>query len=532
MSHNQGDSFDLVLLNKIEKKLEFFVDYPIISLIIIGVIGVFLRVVIFEPEIHIRQDANAYFWYAMDMSILKNFPFSAHTNDGWSMALSVIFSIANFNNYLDYTIIQRIFSMAISIATIIPLYFLCRKFFNSTYSLLGVSLFVFEPHIIQNSILGLTEPLYIFLVVCSFVFILSKNQKFYFYSFLIIGFCTIVRAEGIIVLPILLTTLFIKNGANKNSIFKFIIALSLFALIFVSFMIIKAETSGNPSTAMYITNFSLDSAINPDERGINFSSIEKGITTLGKKLGQTMVPYFVLFVPFGIIFLFKNMNKNNLSIFLMLCIYTFASIRMFMVVQDSRLILVLVPFFSIFSVFTIQYLGEKNSFEKIFLVSILGAIILLSWFFLYSTINYEYEKESVRFSEYVVENVKVSNNFYPESGYVYGSWVITNIQFPSLSSSVEYNGPELLDYKKNSWEYIDESAKSIEEYILLARDQGLTHLIVDGTNKRTSYFNDLYYNEEKYNYLIKEFDSMKEDFRFYHVKVFRISYELFDSFQR
>ena len=43
-----------------------------------------------------------------------------------------------------------------------------------------------------------------------------------------------------------------------------------------------------------------------------------------------------------------------------------------------------------------------------------------------------------------------------------------------------------------------------------------------------AYFKDIFYNEEKYSYLIKEFDSLEEGFTHYNVKIFKIDYNKFD----
>ena len=129
----------------------------------------------------------------------------------------------------------------------------------------------------------------------------------------------------------------------------------------------------------------------------------------------------------------------------------------------------------------------------------------------------------------MANNVKVSNNFYPESGFVYGAWASSNLEFPILSSSAKYEGPELLDYVENSYDYLEKEAKSIDEYIVLSRNQGLSHLVVDGNDKRALYFKDLFYNEEKYSYLIKEFDSVEQGYKQYKVKIFKIDYNDFEK---
>jgi len=53
--------------------------------------------------------------------------------------------------------------------------------------------------------------------------------------------------------------------------------------------------------------------------------------------------------------------------------------------------------------------------------------------------------------------------------------------------------------------------------------------VIDDNEKRSSYFKDVFYHEEKYPYLIKEFDSIKEGYSYYNVKVFKIDYEYFNS---
>ncbi len=530
MSFKEENSTLSSLIYKLEDKIGFFAEKPIIALLIIGIVALSIRLSFLEVELPIRQDANAYFWYAMDMSILDHLPFSHHANDGWSMALSFVFSAFNFNNYLDYTIVQRVTTIIISVLTIIPVYYFCKKFFHSSYSLVGAALFVFEPHIIQNSLLGLTEPLYIFLGISALSLFLSKNKKMIYVSFAIVALASLVRAEGVILFVIISTSFFIFNKRNKKIIGEFSLAIIIFIIILVSMAIIKADANNGfeSSSALNIGQWA-GSSISNQEDGISINNISQGTETLIKRLAQSMIPYFALFVPFGVILIFKEKNKNRILIIISLLIYLIASVRMFSVVTDLRLILILYPLFAILSVYTIQHLTQKSDFKKIFLVLTICGCLVLSTYFLYSEIDSSYEKEANRFADYMVSNVKVSNNFYPESGYVYAAWVSSNLEFPTLSYSIDYNGPELLDYVKNSYNYIEKEAVSVEEYIILSREQGLTHLVVDGTDKRSSYFNDLFYNEEKYQYLTKEFDSTEQGYKQYKVKVFKINYSDFEK---
>lgn len=520
------------LMKNIDERLGFFTNHVLVSILIIFAVSLIFRLAFFEPEVPIRQDANAYFWYAMDMNILKNFPHSEHANDGWPIFLSVFFGIFNFSNYHDYTILQRIVSIVISSLTIIPIYFLCRKFVDRTFAVVGTSLFAFEPHIIQNSLLGLTEPLYIFLAVSSLALFLSKDQRLVYGSFAVTALATIVRAEGIIILVILLITFFINNRKEKKRIRGILLAVIIFSSVFVPMMIFKIQTSSGVTSSSLnpIIGFSYGSIEDPNNSLVNLPNLLKGVETMVKRLGQSMIPYFAFFVPFGIILLFKNKNKENNLIIISLLVYSLGMIRVFYAVGDLRLIFFLYPLFIILSLQTIRYVGENIEFKKIFLIGIMGSVLLLSWFFLYSNTEYEYNKEVIQFASYMVKNVKVSNNFYPESGNIYAVWASSNLKLPILSSDAKYTGPDLLDYVKGTnYVYLTQSANSVEEYIKLARDQNLSHLVIDDNEKRPSYFKDIFYHEEKYPYLIKEFDSAEEGYRYYNVKVFKIDYEYFDS---
>jgi hypothetical protein len=396
---------------------------------------------------------------------------------------------------------------------------------------MGATLFAFEPHLIQNSLLGLTEPLYIILVISALSLFLSENKKLTYFSFGIIALSTLVRAEGIIIFGILSILFFIFNKRDKKIIGKFIIAISIFIIIFGSMTVIKSNVNndGLESTAALNISRWAENTISNENGGI-YEGISSGIETLAKRLAQSMIPYFALFVPFGIILVFKDKNKNKFLVIILLIIYLIALIRIFSVVSDGRLMLVLYPLFIILSLYTIQHITQKFEFKKIFLVLIICGCIVLSAYFLYSNINSEYQKEANTFANYMINNVAVSNNFYPESGLVYGAWASSELEFPVLSSNTKYTGPNLLDYVKGTdFVYLEQSADSVKKYIELARDQNLSHLVIDSNEKRSLYFKDILFNEEKYPYLIKEFDSLKEGYIHYNVKVFKIDYDVFDS---
>jgi len=125
---------------------------PIVFLALIGFAGLFLRLVYFPYDVPLFNDSLGYFWYAIDMSILNQLP-PGHSlvNNGWPSFLSLIFQQMDSSNFLDYHNMQRFVGVVFSVATIFPVYFLCSMYFKKSYSLLGATLFIFEPRLTGNS---------------------------------------------------------------------------------------------------------------------------------------------------------------------------------------------------------------------------------------------------------------------------------------------------------------------------------------------------------------------------------------------
>ena len=149
----------------------------IIFLFVIFAVGIIIRLYYLPFDLPLVLDAQQYFWYANDMSILKQIPveYSPH-NNLWSSILSIFFSANSSINILDNMNLQRIVSTMISALTVFPVFFLCKKFFSNKYSLLGASFFIFEPRLIINSLQGITEPIYLIIGILIILFSLNENK--------------------------------------------------------------------------------------------------------------------------------------------------------------------------------------------------------------------------------------------------------------------------------------------------------------------------------------------------------------------
>jgi len=76
---------------------------------------------------------------------------------------------------------------------------------------------------------------------------------------------------------------------------------------------------------------------------------------------------------------------------------------------------------------------------------------------------------------------------------------------------------------------------NIHDYIIFLKKQEITHLLIDYDNRTHDITNELrmefkqvFDNEKEFPYLIKEYDSKENGFK-YHVKLFRINYDKFSE---
>ena len=188
-----------------EEKNNFINIQNISILTILIIIGIIVRFIVFPFDLPIYQDGEMYFWFANDMNIIKGFPDSGEIDTSgpnifWPITLAGIFYLFSSDNFIDYMELQRTVTALISVFTVIPIFFLCRKFVQDKYALIGSCLFLFDPRLILNSLSGLPQPLFIILGIIAVVFFLSKKMFWVYVSFGVLALFTLTRYEGIILI--------------------------------------------------------------------------------------------------------------------------------------------------------------------------------------------------------------------------------------------------------------------------------------------------------------------------------------------
>ena len=506
-----------------------------LCLIPIGIIGLLVRMY-FEPATALTGDATNYFVYAVDTGLkgkISDVYFLA--NSGWSLLLSVLFSITKYDDPLFLMELQRSLSIIISVITIIPVYLLCRRFFNQSYSLVGASLFLFQPHIIVNSSLGITEPLYLFLGISSLTLFLSNNHKVVYASFAVMGLFTLIRVEGLLFFAILTIMFFVKYRNERKYLLRYPLVLTVFVLVLLPVAYTNFETHGRDgftselfdrSEVSYQTFIEGKPDIgDPIYGDVNSSNMQNFLATGIKNMillsGVAAIPIFIFFVPMGIILIIKN--KNNLKINFQIVTVILVSITMFIPAfyayargaEDVRFLFMIFPLLILISVYGISRWKIKR--QNLLLAVIVGAIFLTSFMTLdFKKIDSNYENEVFSVTKFIASKTDIINDDSADIRYRTAAGIV--VHWPDLPQ------PTSESHVERSLKLISITGyNSLVEFVDLSKDKGLTYLAIDGREHQPEFLRDVFYHDEKYPYLKKIYDSSDLGMT-YHVKVYEIDY--------
>ncbi len=509
--------------SKLELKIKFLDSKrnSLFFLSIICLIAVIIRLYHTPFDTPVILDSIFYFLHAYDISITGQLTNYNLSHSGWSEFLSLFFMIFHFDNAIDYMNLQRIVSVILSGMTVIPVYFICKKYFNNYYSLVGAIIFAFEPRIIINSTLGITDTLYIFAITLGILFFLNSNKKIMLLSFGIIAWATIIRSEGQFWFVCFTILYFLRFRKSRKDLMMYVIVLAIFLLVLSPIVIHRiqcCETDGIfarilGELSMYDDKREVIEDVNDLRGGVYGPNWIDGI----KLFGWSMIPIFVIFVPIGLILIFKQLKYPNYVLVLVLTILSIPILYSVSVGPDTRYVYPIFSIFCVISLFGIKWICDHYDNKRIILAIVTIAIISSSIVFLQiKTNDLEYYKEYNVVAQYVINNTTGINGYYPEDGLVRG-WEIIE-QWPNLKYSSPYNFAIINNVEVNS----------LKDFIIDEKHNGLTHLVIDENKNRAPFIKDVYSNEHNYPYLMKVFDT--KDLGYKHgVKIFKIDYSIINK---
>ena len=518
-------NFILKLDNRVSNnKKQLLVLFSLVGLALI------IRLYYIPYQIPISLDGIDYFAYTVAIEKEGYFPTGyLPLNFGWSTFLAPVFWIVGSNEMLELMNIQRIMSSIISVSTAIPIYFICKTFFKKNISVLGAALFLFEPRIIENSIVGLSDPLFIFFVTLTIMFIFIKKSKFFYISFIFAVLAGFTRYEGLLLIIPILISFFIRKNFEKQTIIKLIIGMILCFSIITLINVTAYENSElNITTPVFsginfISNFVILDSPSDDENVFDEDVenkiqlfVNNAITKYLMYLGWIMIPILGLFIIPGFFLTKKKITKNKIILFIFIGVMSLSSLYAYARgIDETRYLYPLIPILILFACQFFDYIAKKLNI-KIITVTVISIIIILSiMFFEYNKEDYEYEKEMYNVALFLSNEADGVNNYH-ENKYIKVAELQNN--WPELPPKGE-NGRMIMITEKIRIEGFETPS----EYIEFNKNRGLTHLLIKVGDKN-GFFDDLFYNENKYPLLEKIVDSNDLDIKTKY-KIFKINNE-------
>ena len=542
-----------------ETKLQLSRSNVVLYLILIVIISLGLKLYLVDFSLPVNSDNLSYVLNGIAHSN-GDFDHSPSRSIGWSLFLSPFFSLMNSNDFLDYSNVAKIISIGVSTTTIFLIYKVGRKFFDERYSLVAACLFAFLPQLNYNSVMALSEPLFIFSILASFYFLLNDKSKFIIPALAFVGFSYWIRLNGIIFFLIISLTYILTFKKSRIFLRNYGIGLVIFLIIISPILLQKYEQFGDPFYSSYqdkmfsnnyeelISNLSSNTEASAssyiENNGIldfMYTFFISGIFNSMIMLSKLSFPYIFILIPFGILFSFRAFDQKSQYtkanwIFILSSILFMSFILS--VVPEKRFLLFLMPFLVLSSVIPIHRVTEyglstfslARNQKNAFLVIVIFIVIILSGLF---TLRYEkldpgLENEKMDFAQYALENLH-GNTLRDFGG---GTDYINSVILLDYNNFQDFKISSLADDTERSklaYQEIGVSASNIEDLILKGEPLNLNYLI---SNQHDTFYypfvDQVYHNEEQYPYLIKIFDSHEHGYEKLKIKVFEIDYEKFN----
>jgi len=523
-----ADSFNVIYKNN-----------NLFFLLILIIVSLSIRLYYLPFEIPITFDGIDYFSFAFEISKTQKFPTGIlHTNDGWPLFLSPIFSIIGNSDFMSLVHAQRITSIVISTLTIIPVYILTKKFVSSKYALIGAGIFVFDPKLIENSILGITEPIYLLLVSFVLVFALVKNKKLFFISFIFLALASIVRYEALLFIIPLSIIFFLRFRNERFSYLKYSLFICIFILILMPIVTLRLDSNDMDGLTSHIFDAVITTSANtvitmpetnePHTRDVAISS---SLFNAIKFLGYVTIPFFLFFLPFGIYNLLKTRNVGILHLIIFGIFMTLPALYAYgRDIQDYRYLFLLFPLFCVVSAYGLNLTKKLLNWKYILII--LTVIIVSSFLLLdYNQPDRVFEKEIYVVTKKIVNDATGVNSYgggFFQVAILEQNWPnslpLRYIPTPHEASlGVNVTNQFVLYPPRIS----SEGFETFEDYIYNSEDKGLSHIVLL-ENNRSPLLDDVFINYENYSYLKKTFDS--SDYNFENkIIILKIDYSIFDK---
>ena len=501
-------------LVKIDATIEKILLKPIIPIVCIIFIGLIIRIY-FTPW-HLPTNSFDSVIFMVEGLEFSNGDFSLWSNRFlWPLFLSLFYSIFNFENNFDYVNLLRILSIIISVSTIPIVYFIAKKYVSTKYAILSILFIAIEPNLIENSIFGMSESLFILLGSISFYFLIQSNQKYQLLAFVFAGLAFDTRLNGIVLLILLIITFLINKKERKLSTLVFGI-LIFFIISFPAHFLIPLEQDFPPFPVIEEIRISIEQDKTTYSTYSNDSSNSIVLNAIKNEflhIIRISIPFLIILVPIGIIYSMVKFDFKHKILFLVIGISLIIAIPQYTVSNEYRNLFFLIPFFCIISGIGLEKITQNVPLKNIFLMIFFAGLILLSGNFLRERYNIDQtvylEKDG--FGNYVANNLvgNITGDLRLE--------IIRNI--PNMKVSSYFTNGIISFYDPGK---IIDSEDALVKYII---KNNINYLIIDKNEKQSHFpiFYKIILEKESFVYLEKITHSRELDYMNLNIEIYEIN---------
>jgi len=512
-------------LIKIKNKLDYLKIPKSLVLIIIIVTGFLVRVYFTYWDFNL-ESSDAFLFLLEATSFSEGNFEEINVRSLWPVLISPFLSIFQFEELVDSMNLIRMISISISSITILVIFKISKEFVKVRYALFIAALFAFDPSLIQNSVFGIREPIFILLGLISFFYAINKNEKFMLLAFLFAGLAMDARVNAI-VLPIFLCIVIFVRFKSFKKISKYILAgMGIFFIVSIPYILIPIEQGQIPFMlyAIDATNTINENKISPstytessnDNQETIITSIVREIIHFARiNLPITWILAFIGFVSW-----INNRDFKFYAVISLLTIILVVAIPMYFQSAEYRNLLLASPLLFILAGIGLERKLEKIKFKKIILFSL--TIILFSSSIIFINVLDNRDKDEI------LEEKNIGKMIVHQfSGRFLGD-LFDNISqnIPNVKHGGVENTSNALYYNENISITIQNIPITSSEFLMSeSKRLKVNYLIIDNKiDNRFPLFEDIFENENKYPYLEKRFEYISEKIDL-HVKVFKINYE-------
>ncbi|CAI9831689.1 membrane hypothetical protein [Nitrosopumilaceae archaeon] len=481
--------------------------------------GMAFRIYQLDAGVPLIWDALLYFWYASDAALLGALP-AGHVvdNNGWPIFLSLVFSLIESNDYMDYMAAQRLTGAALSVLAAVPIYYICRRFLPAIPALAGPAAYVFDPRIAENSLRGYTEPLFVLLVSAVLACFLARDRRVVWAAFPVISLAAMVRGEAAaLIVPYVV--LYVVRFRSRRAVLEAAALALVFLLVLVPMVSYRIETTGTDAIFMRIASIGT---------GITTGDVTRAAAATPGDLAAVLVrnlPLMAAAVPFGAYLLARRHGTDGLPVLVVLGFSAAISAVALSTAFVPRYTFIMLPIWSLFAALAISWIAGIVPRRRTALVLVTGAVIAASiaaGAYKHSSIDLSLEADGRHIAAGIWEAAGGDPVMAIETSHMPSLPLWGLSEFPVLRGDVHVPGrPIAYCAEPARCDDIEDGPAALAGY-LRGTGSDVTHLVADGPEHRGSGILLLpFEDEDDYPYLVKTYDSRDAGFT-YHVKMFEV----------